>query len=130
MSTYEDYDRRSVHYDETREPVGTEILLGCFARAGKPLSEVAILDAGCGTGSYSLEMARYVGRVEGIDLNDGMLREARRKAGKAPTRTTLSFQRASLDRLPFANDSFDGVMVNQVQTAMAGSTSARSSSRN
>jgi hypothetical protein len=31
LSSYEDYTRKSGNYDKTREPVGTEILVGCFS---------------------------------------------------------------------------------------------------
>ena len=39
--------------DKTREPVGTEIFVGCFAHAPVPLNRTVVLDAGCGTGNYS-----------------------------------------------------------------------------
>ena len=38
------------------------------------------LDAGCGTGNYSKAMLGYVGRIEAVDLNPGMLEVASRKA--------------------------------------------------
>ena len=46
MSSYEDYTRTSGNYDKTREPVGTEILVGCFAHAPVPLDRTVVLDAG------------------------------------------------------------------------------------
>jgi hypothetical protein len=49
LSSYEDYTRKSDNYDKTREPVGTEILVGCFAHAPVPLNRTVVLDAGCGT---------------------------------------------------------------------------------
>ncbi len=63
MSSYEDYTRTSGNYDKTREPVGTEILVGCFAHAPLPLDQAVVLDAGCGTGSYSDALLHYVGRI-------------------------------------------------------------------
>ena len=53
MSTYENYNQTSVHYDQTRTPIGVEIILGCLVSMGKPLSEMVVLDAGCGTGAYA-----------------------------------------------------------------------------
>jgi len=35
LSSYEDYTRKSGNYDKTREPVGTEILVG-FASPTRP----------------------------------------------------------------------------------------------
>jgi Ribosomal protein L11, RNA binding domain len=67
LSSYEDYTRKSGNYDKTREPVGTEILVGCFAHAPVPLDRTVVLDAGCGTGSYSDALLGYVGRIEAVD---------------------------------------------------------------
>jgi hypothetical protein len=36
MSSYENYTQKSGNYDKTREPVGTEIIVGCFAHAPAP----------------------------------------------------------------------------------------------
>ena len=35
MSSYENYDQTSGNYDETREPIGLGIILGCLARSLK-----------------------------------------------------------------------------------------------
>jgi hypothetical protein len=37
MSSYENYTQKSGNYDKTREPVGTGIIVGCFAHAPVPL---------------------------------------------------------------------------------------------
>src|SRR5919107_2373942 len=83
LSSYEDYTHKSVNYDKTREPVGTEILVGCFAHAPVPLDRTVVLDAGCGTGSYSQALLGYVGRIEAVDKNPGMLDVAARKLALA-----------------------------------------------
>ena len=67
MSHYEAYDETSRHYDRTRIAVGSEIILGCLARADKPLGELTVLDAGCGTGAYSQATVGRVGRGEARD---------------------------------------------------------------
>ena len=79
MSVFETYQRTSRHYDATRVPVGSEIILGCLARHGTPLDQIELLDAGCGTGAYSHSIIGHVGRIDALDLNDGMLKQARRK---------------------------------------------------
>src|SRR3982750_3230275 len=58
-----------------------------------------ILDAGCGTGGTTVELQRY-GDVVGIDLAWEALEPAR---GRGLT----ELARASIERLPFANASFD-----------------------
>ncbi len=112
MSSYEDYTRKSANYDKTREPVGTEILVGCFAHAPVPLDQTVVLDAGCGTGSYSDALLAYVGRIEAVDMNPGMLEVAARKLAWAGER--ISFHPSRIDELPFEDATLDGVMINQV----------------
>ena len=106
MSSYEDYTTKSRYYDKTREPVGTEIAIGCFAHAPVPLNRTVILDAGCGTGNYSQAMLGYVGRIEAVDLNPGMLEVASRKLAQARDEERISFHSGALDDLPFKDATF------------------------
>jgi SAM-dependent methyltransferase len=114
MSSYENYTQKSRNYDKTREPVGTEISVGCFAHAPVPLDRAVILDAGCGTGNYSRAMLDYVGRIEAVDMNPGMLEVAAHKLAEAKDEGRISFHSARIDELPFEDEHFDGVMINQV----------------
>ncbi|RJQ45811.1 MAG: class I SAM-dependent methyltransferase [Gaiellales bacterium] len=66
--------------------------------------EVA-LDVGCGTGNYSLEMARRGARVVAVDRSAGMLCAARGKALREGL--PIAFHRASADSLPLSSGSFD-----------------------
>jgi demethylmenaquinone methyltransferase/2-methoxy-6-polyprenyl-1,4-benzoquinol methylase len=67
-----------------------------------------VLDICCGTGSTTAIIAPEVdqGHVIGVDLSPDMLAVAQRKV-VAPW---VSFQRASVDALPFADNSFDHVI--------------------
>ncbi len=114
MSSYENYTHKSRNYDKTREPVGTEISVGCFAHAPVPLDQALILDAGCGTGNYSQAMLDYVGKIEAVDMNPGMLEVAAQKLAGERDEGRISFQSARIDELPFEDEHFDGVMINQV----------------
>lgn len=71
-----------------------------------------VLDAGTGTGFAALAAARRVGddgRVVGVDVSAGMLREAR-AAASAGALSNVEFQEADATRLSdFAADSFDAV---------------------
>lgn len=49
-----------------------------FKRTGRPVR--SILDLGCGTGRHSVELARRGYEVTGVDLSEGMLERARRRA--------------------------------------------------
>ncbi len=114
MSSYENYTETSKNYDRTREPVGMEVIVGCMAHAPVPLHETTVLDAGCGTGSYSEALLGYVGRIEAVDLNPGMLEVAGEKLAAAREEGRISFHSARIDELPFGDGTFDGVMINQV----------------
>lgn len=77
------------------------------AMAGlKPTDRV--LDICCGTGSTTAIIAAETdqGHVTGVDLSPDMLAVAKKKVN-APW---VSFQRASVDRLPFNDHSFDHVI--------------------
>jgi ubiquinone/menaquinone biosynthesis C-methylase UbiE len=62
-----------------------------------------ILDAGCGTGIFTLDMLSCGVRVVGLDLSLSMIRRARQKARSSQLRI-LS---ADILRLPFPENSFD-----------------------
>src|SRR4051794_14094254 len=114
MSSYENYTQKSRNYDKTREPVGTEIIVGCFAHAPVPLDRTTILDAGCGTGSYSRALIDHVGRIEAVDLNPDMLEVAASKLKEARAEDRVSLHPSRIDMLPFEDATFDGIMINQV----------------
>lgn len=112
MSSYESYDRRAADYDQTRGPVGLEIITGCLAQGAVPLHAMTVLDAGCGTGNYARALLRQVGRIEAVDLSAGMLEVARAKLADAAGRVKL--HQAAIDALPLGDGAVDGAMVNQV----------------
>lgn len=111
MSAFEDYDRTSANYDRTRLALGAEIVLGCLAAGPAPLADAVLLDAGCGTGNYAAAVLPRIGRAAALDFSAGMLRQARAKLG-ADGR--IAFARGDVRALPYADGSFDGVMINQV----------------
>ena len=115
MSTYESYDRAASAYERYRRPVATEVIAGCLMVSGKPLRDMEVLDAGCGTGNYAVALAPMVKQVTGLDLSPGMLSHARAKAAaRLDDPACLVFHQGSMDGLPFAPRSFDAVMFNQV----------------
>ncbi|MGH7335368.1 MAG: methyltransferase domain-containing protein [Candidatus Rokuibacteriota bacterium] len=64
-----------------------------------------VLDAGCGTGFLSIELAARGHHVTGVDFAPAMLAEARRKArGRG---VAVCFEEADAEQLPFAPGSFD-----------------------
>ena len=114
MSSYEDYTSASAHYDATRGPIGVDVILGCLARAGRPLEAQVLVDAGCGTGNYSAALLPHVGCIQAVDMNEGMLGVAREKLAAGESAGRIRFHRAGIDALPLEAGSADAVMVNQV----------------
>ena len=69
----------------------------------KPGPQEFILDAGCGTGVFTLDMISCGARVFGLDLSLSMIRRARQKGCGSPLRI-LS---ADILHLPFSENTFD-----------------------
>jgi ubiquinone/menaquinone biosynthesis C-methylase UbiE len=111
LSTYESYDRVAPAYDLSRRPIGSEIIAGLLTLAGRPLGEVSLLDAGCGSGLYAEALVGQVARLTAVDLSEGTLARAGEKivpSGKA------ALLRGSILALPLGDASVDAVMFNQV----------------
>ena len=70
-----------------------------------------MLDAGCGTGNYIAAMQQHIGTMHGLDLNKGMLVQARHKF---PRDASVHLLQGSLDCLPYRDAMFDGMICNQV----------------
>src|SRR5437870_463126 len=75
-------------------------------------SGLDVLDAGCGTGFLSLELASRGHRVVGVDFAPAMLGEARRKA--AEQGLAIRFEEADAEQLSYPPGSFDLVVSRHV----------------
>lgn len=77
--------------------------------------DMHVLDCGCGPGGISVTLAAQVprGRVVGIDVEDGQLDMGRREAQHRGI-GNVEFQHASIYALPFADGTFDAVLVHAV----------------
>ena len=109
MSRFCPYDVTSKTYDNTRSPLGLNIVFGSLALNGKPLPSQKVLDVGCGTGTFIAKIQHKVQEVVGLEYNDGMLAQARELLGE-----TVKLVQGSAASLPFEDQSFDGVVINQV----------------
>jgi SAM-dependent methyltransferase len=69
-----DYDRRFEDLAATGMDMHGEVALVA------EYAPTSVLDAGCGTGRVAIELSRRGYDVVGVDFDDGMLQEARRKA--------------------------------------------------
>jgi len=66
------------------------------------------LDAGCGTGFLSFELAARGHRITGVDFAPAMLAEAQRKAAECGL--AVRCEKADAEQLPFSPGSFDLVI--------------------
>ncbi len=114
MSQFENYNKTSQNYDKTRSPSGMEIILGCLATLQTPLEQMTVLDAGCGTGNYSLALIPHVDQIEAVDLNPKMLEIASGKLKPFILEGRIRLHCGDIVTLPFANETFDAVLINQV----------------
>ena len=112
---YENYDATSQTYDAVRRCVGLDSLDEALQRSsagvGKPVSELRLLDTGCGTGNYIAAVKGKVASCAGLDPNAGMIGQARTKHGDDPS---VSLRQGSVLEIPFPDESFDVVIMTQV----------------
>lgn len=111
------FDRWGAQYDQDElHPRIVSLLLD-----GVTIGEgCRVLDIATGTGHVALRAARLVGPtgdVVGIDISEGMLAEARRKA-EAARLGNMRFVRADAERIEFAAESFDFVLCSSALVLM------------
>ena len=70
---------------------------------------INILDAGCGTGNYSIELSQRGHKVTGIDFSSAMFERAIRKKNKGAEWPKLLFHNL-IQPLPFEDNSFDAII--------------------
>jgi len=73
-------------------------------------SEMRVLDLACGDGFYTRRIAERLGSggsITGADINLAYLSEASKEGCRRSGRARIDFVAASLDRLPFSDDTFD-----------------------
>ena len=111
------WDRRAAHFDEDfghsigsdAERAAWDRILDLVIPTGRLLDA---LDAGCGTGFLSLELAARGHRVTGVDFAPAMIAAAKRKA--AAQHLDIAFEPADAEQLPFPPASFDLVISRHV----------------
>lgn len=94
-------------YEEFFLPALFQQWAGRVTDAARTQPGQRVLDVACGTGILARTIAEQIGStgaVVGIDVNDGMLAVARRKA------PLIEWKQGWAEALPFASDSFDAVV--------------------
>jgi len=111
-STKKIYDIHSMFYDATFGALVKRRIAGAIAHMNiRPNDRV--LDLGIGTGVSLNFYPTDAGKIFGVDLSGGMLREARKKIRDQGRKNAVVFQ-ADAMRLPFAENTFDQVFISHV----------------
>lgn len=66
-----------------------------------------VLDYGCGHGMHSVSIARFGGKVTGVDLSEESLKIAKSRTEKEGVGGQIQFVAGDCETLPFADQSFD-----------------------
>lgn len=105
MSNFENYDSKAKYYDNLRVPVGVQYL-------PNDIDEKVVLDAGSGTGNYIGYFIDRVKEYHSYEWSYGMINEQKAKYGEY---INLFIKQGSLlNKLPYDDNTFDYVIVNQV----------------
>lgn len=73
---------------------------------------VQVLDLACGTGDFSIAIAKTVtGHVTGVDLSEGMLAVMREKVAKEGLTDKISIEEGDGENLRFPDNTFDRVTI-------------------
>jgi ubiquinone/menaquinone biosynthesis C-methylase UbiE len=80
-----------------------------------------VLDVGCGGGNTACEIATaYGARVEGIDLSQVMVEQARERASRQGLADQVTFRQGSVLDLPYEEGVFDLALVESVLVPLPG----------
>lgn len=88
------------------EAYGREFELALLRSLVSPAWTIA--DLGCGTGSFTIELAKSGARVIGVDQSAAMLKVARRYAREYPN---VELRQSSLERLPIPDRTCDAALL-------------------
>ena len=110
-STKKIYDVHSVFYDATFGRLVRRRIARAIGHMNIQDTD-RVLDLGIGTG-VSLNYYPQRGKIVGVDLSAGMLRECRKKIRERGLDHAHVFQANALE-LPFADDTFDHVFISHV----------------
>lgn len=105
------FDAEATKYDQWYETklgrfvdeVETKLAFSLFL----PKPGMKILDVGCGTGNFSIKLAKMGCEVVGIDISDEMLTKARKKSRDLGM--NIEFYNMDIYDLKFEEETFDGV---------------------
>ena len=111
--TMEFYDEDSKNYENERfsslagkysDSVHKNIVLNF----SQPLENKKVLDVCCGTGRFSIELAKKGAIVTSVDFSHGMINILKKKVGELELVDRISPIRMDVQKMQFENNTFDG----------------------
>ena len=111
QSTYCDYNKAFVGYDQFRQPHGLDNILNVLRQSNIPIDEQTVLEGGFGTGAYLNNIRHHVRMIYGVEGSDEGYQQTLQKVNNAPN---VRLQKGDILQLSFPDNSFHAYMVNQV----------------
>lgn len=112
------FDEIAPEYDKLNHIMSFETDRVWRKRAVKEIvsdkNRLDILDIACGTGDFSIEIAKKAfpgSTITGVDISEGMLAIGKRKVKAAGLDSTIRLGEGDCENLQFGDDSFDRVSV-------------------
>ena len=72
------------------------------------LDSGVVVDAGCGSGSFSFAMCKAGYRVHAVELSEAFVELVNHKMSRFGNESQLTVQQSSVTELPFEDETFDG----------------------
>lgn len=110
------FDNIAPDYDKLNHILSLNIDKGWRKKAVREIADVQqrlqVLDVACGTGDFTIEIAKKVtegSKIVGIDLSEGMMKVGREKIADAGVDATLEY--GDCEALDYPENSFDRISV-------------------
>ena len=110
------FDNIAPDYDKLNHILSLNIDKGWRKKAVRKIADtdrpLSVLDVACGTGDFTIEIARKVAagsQITGIDLSEGMMAVGRKKIAAANIDATLEY--GDCEALKYSGNTFDRISV-------------------
>jgi ubiquinone/menaquinone biosynthesis C-methylase UbiE len=112
IETY--YDKKSLSYDSAFDILYFEIYDTITWRHLEPYvpssPEAKVLDAGGGTGRWSIRMAKKGCKVILLDISEGMLNVAKEKIEREGLQHRITIEKGDITKLKYPDETFDMIL--------------------
>ena len=110
----EHYEEEAEEYDKQRDELNPTKLAYSILQKSIVSSYLDgcnyILEAGCGTGKFTIDLAQMGKRVVAVDISFNMLKQAEKKARLAGVANRITFIQGDIENIPCGDGIFDGIL--------------------